>query len=86
MNGLLHGQTSECIKREFEKTLGVHASSCNPMKSVRLKMKLHRRIRKNDAHLKGGGHGNFHNDFLVPMFSFGDAEIQNNIFKNFKMH
>ena len=33
------GQTSECTKREFEKTFRVHASSCNPMKKSAMKMK-----------------------------------------------
>ena len=37
-------------------------------------------------HLKGGGHDNFHNTILVPMFRLGDAKTQNNIFKIFKMH
>ena len=36
--------------------------------------------------LKGGGHGHFHIAFLVSMFSLGDAETQNSIFKIFRMH
>ena len=32
-------QTSECIKREFEKTSGVHESSCKPTKKCVMKMK-----------------------------------------------
>ena len=36
--------------------------------------------------LKGGGHGYFNVAFSVPMFSLGDAETQNSIFKIFRMH
>ena len=35
--------------------------------------------------VKGRGHGNFHNAFMVPMFSLGDTETQSNILKVFKI-
>ena len=39
-----------------------------------------------NVYLKGGGHGHFHIAFLVPMFSLGDAETQNSIFKIYRTH
>ena len=38
-------------------------------------------IRMYQLVLKGGEYGHFHIAFLVPMFSLGDAETQNSIFK-----
>ena len=43
-------QTSECIKREFEKTSGVHTSSCKPTKKC--VMKMEDRKKKNDCCIK----------------------------------
>ena len=39
-------QTSECTKREFEKTSGVHASSRKPTKKCAMKMKERKKERK----------------------------------------
>ena len=39
MSELIIRQTSECMKKEFEKTSGVHESSRKPTKKCAMKMK-----------------------------------------------